>query len=134
MRGLTSLAGLGAAGAAALLLLGAATQPRALSGVQPGQWELAGGPDGAQPVRRCVGQIASLAQYGHDGKACTRVVISDAGDSTVIHYTCADGGFGRAKMTVITPRSLRLEVQGISGNMPFNYVVQARRVGNCPGH
>jgi hypothetical protein len=34
-------------------------------------------------------------------------------------------------MTVITPRSIRIETQGISGDLPFNYVLQARRIGEC---
>jgi len=33
---------------------------------------------------------------------------------------------------LITPRSIRIETQGISDNLPFNYVIQARRVGDCP--
>jgi hypothetical protein len=131
---LTRLGAGAAAGAATLLLLAAATQPKALSGVQPGLWELAGAQGAAKPGRRCVADVAALAQYEHDGKSCTRVVISNEGASTVIHYTCSEGGFGRAKMTVITPRSLRIEVQGISASLPFNYVLQARRVGNCPAH
>jgi hypothetical protein len=134
MRGLTNVAVLGVGGAVALLLLAAASQPKALTGVQPGLWELAGAPGAAQPVRRCVADVAALAQYEHDGKNCIRVVISDTADTTVIHYTCAGGGFGRARMTVLTPRSLRLEVQGISSNLPFNYMLQARRVGNCEAH
>jgi hypothetical protein len=32
---------------------------------------------------------------------------------------------------LITPRSIRIETQGISGDLPFNYVLQARRVGDC---
>ena len=42
------------------------------------------------------------------------------------------GGFGRTKMTVLTPRSMRVETQGISNNAPFNYVLQVRRLGDCP--
>ncbi|HVM37603.1 MAG TPA: DUF3617 family protein [Sphingomicrobium sp.] len=126
--------GVVAAAGAALLLLAAAAQPRALAGVQPGLWELAGAPGAAQPVRRCIADVAALAQHEHDRRTCTRVVISEDGDSTVIHYTCAGGGFGRATMTVLTPRSLRIEVQGISSDLPFNYILQARRVGNCQGH
>jgi hypothetical protein len=128
------LAGWTAAAAGGLLLLGAATQPKALTGVHSGLWELQGAPAARQPVRRCVSDILALAQYEHATKSCTRVVISDSGASTIVHYTCVDGGFGRARVTVITPRSLRLEVQGISSNLPFNYVLQARRIGNCPAH
>jgi len=32
----------------------------------------------------------------------------------------------------VTPRSLRLDTQGISDGLPFHYVAQARRVGDCP--
>ena len=32
---------------------------------------------------------------------------------------------------MLTPRSLRIETQGISDSLPFNYVLQARRVGDC---
>jgi hypothetical protein len=32
---------------------------------------------------------------------------------------------------VLTPRSLRIATQGISGGLPFNYVLQARRVDDC---
>jgi len=61
------------------------------------------------------------------------VVISDKPSETVVHYTCPGGGFGQTKMTVLTPRSMRVETQGISDNAPFNYVLQVRRVGDCPG-
>ena len=57
---------------------------------------------------------------------------SDGPISTVIQYSCPGGGFGRSTLTMITPRSLRIETQGISDNLPFNYVLQARRVGDCP--
>jgi hypothetical protein len=72
-----------------------------------------------------------LAQYEHRQARCTRVVISDKGTETVIHYTCADGGFGQSKVTLLTPRSLRIDTQGISGNLPFHYQLHARRVGEC---
>ena len=56
----------------------------------------------------------SLAQYEHRHKSCSRSVITDNGSSTVIEYSCPGGGFGRSKLTMITPRSLRIETQGIS--------------------
>jgi hypothetical protein len=34
-------------------------------------------------------------------------------------------------VTLITPRSLRIDTQGISGGYPFHYQIHARRVGNC---
>lgn len=121
---------LGAA-AIAVAVLGAARRPAALAVTSGGLWEMSGVPGARAPVRMCVADTAVLAQYEHRGQACTRLVISDNPTAAVIHYTCPGGGFGRSKLTLVTPRSLRIETQGISDNLPFNYVLQARRVGEC---
>lgn len=112
--------------------LAAATTPAALSSIPGGLWEVTR--TGAEPVRLCVADPVTLAQFEHRDSSCTRDVVRDAGTGATIHYTCTGGGFGHSSVKVITPRSLRVETQGISGNAPFKYVLQARRVGNCPGH
>lgn len=117
--------------AIAAVTLGAAQRPAALSVTSGGMWEISGAPAAKVPIRMCVADTAVLAQYEHRGQACTRLVISDTPTAAVIHYTCPGGGFGRSKLTLLTPRSLRIETQGISDNLPFNYVLQARRVGEC---
>ncbi len=58
-------------------------------------------------------------------------VTSDSPSSTVVDYSCGGAGFGHTKIDLITPRSLRIETQGVSDNLPFSYVLQARRVGDC---
>ena len=116
------------------MLLGAAQHPVALAPTSPGLWEISGLPGAAAPLRQCVGDTTQLARIEHRGQNCTQTVVSDLPASTVIHYTCAQGGFGQSKLTVITPRSLRIETQGISASYPFNYVIQARRVANCDVH
>lgn len=133
MRRVGTVAALGAGGAA-LLLLGAAVRPSALAQTSPGLWEISGLPNAGTAVRQCVANTALLARVEHSGQACKQVVISDTETTTVIDYTCTSGGFGRSKLTLLTPRSLRIETQGISANYPFNYVIQARRVGDCPAH
>ena len=67
-------------------------------------------------------------------------MISDGESQAVIEYNCSGGGFGRSKITVITPRSLSIETQGISDNFPFGYKVAGasprrlrRRPGEQPG-
>ncbi len=122
-----------AAGAGGVLTLAAAQTPVALRATSPGLWEITGVPGVKAPVRQCVADPAALAQFEHRGKSCSRSVITDGPSSTVIHYNCPAGEFGESRLTVITPRSLRIETQGISHNLPFNYVIQARRVGDCPG-
>lgn len=120
------------AGAIAALVLTAAQQPSALAGVQPGLWEISGAPGSKGPIRQCIAQVAALAEFEHRGKACTRKTISDHGSSAVVEYSCGNEGFGRSQFNVITPRSIKIETQGISDQLPFNYVLQARRVGECP--
>ena len=127
----TSLALIAAAPAMALALV-AAQQPAALAQTAPGLWEIAGLPGAKAPARECVADVLALAQFEHRAKSCRRNVVGDGPSSAVITYTCAGSEFGRTKMTVITPRSLRIETQGISDNLPFAYVLQARRVGDCP--
>lgn len=126
---------LAAAGGAALVItLGAAQRPKALAPTQPGLWEISGAPGASAPLRQCVASTAELAQFEHRRGTCTRVVTRDTPAWAEIHYTCTGGGFGRSKLTLITPRSLRIETQGISDNAPFNYVIQARRVADCRSH
>ena len=110
----------------------AASRPAALAQVNGGLWELTGA-QFKQPLRQCVADPMLLAQVEHRGKKCSSTVISDNESQTVIEYKCAGGGFGRSKMTVVTPRSLTIETQGISDNFPFGYRLQAHRLGDCGG-
>ena len=105
--------------------------PKALSQATPGIWEMSGVPSAKAPVRQCVGDLLTLAKFEHRGQNCTPKIIRDGPTATTIEYSCSGGGFGRSEVGLITPRSLRIETQGISENLPFNYVLQARRVGEC---
>ena len=120
-------------GGAVLAATALAAAPRsvALAGVLPGLWETTGVPGAKTPRRECVRDVLVLAQYEHRGKSCARTMVSESGATAIIDYDCGGAGFGRSKVTTITPRSLRIETQGISANMPFNYLLQARRVGEC---
>ena len=118
-------------GAAALIAPGAAHNPAALAKASGGLWEISGMPGAGSPLRQCVADVAALAQVEHRGRHCTRTVISDRPTSATIHYSCGGSDFGESDIELITPRSLRISTQGISANLPFNYVIQARRVGDC---
>jgi hypothetical protein len=121
-----------AGGAAAAFALIAAARPSALAETQPGLWEISGAPGARAPLRQCVGDVAALARFEHRSSNCTAKVLKDGGSSTLIEYSCGGAGFGHSEIDVITPRSLRISTQGISGGLPFNYVLQARRVDDCP--
>lgn len=118
-----------------MLLAGAlpgAAPPPVLGQAEGGLWEI--DRPGVAPARLCVANPASLAHFEQRGAACRREILRQSGSSATIHYTCRGGGFGQSTITVLTPRSLRVETQGIAANAPFNYTFQARRVGNCAGH
>jgi hypothetical protein len=118
------------AGAALVLLaLTAAVRPAVFSQATGGLWEVSRSDGGRRNV--CIADPVLLAQYEHLKSRCSRDVIRDLRGRAEIIYSCAGGGFGQSKVEQITPRSLRIETQGISRDAPFHYVVQARRVGNC---
>jgi hypothetical protein len=123
-------------GLAGLLIVGAglpaaALVPHALAPAMGGLWEVSRSASGQNPTRICVASPDQLAQFEHRQRQCSRTVVSDSGTQALISYTCPGGGFGQSKMTLITPRSLKIETQGISDNLPFNYQLHARRVGEC---
>jgi hypothetical protein len=121
------------AGMGALILAAAALPPTIANSA--GLWEISRSASGANAEKRCVPSATVLAQWEHRQIQCTRVVLSSTATSAVITYTCPKGGFGRSQVRVITPRTLRIETQGIAADgFPFNYVLHARRVGNCPAH
>ena len=117
--------------AAAFAATGSAALAGALSQVMPGIWELSGVPGARAPAKACFVSLDQLEEYEHRGHVCSKTVLSDAGTTLIVQYSCGGNGFGRTQVTALTPRSLRIETQGISDGLPFNYVLQARRVGDC---
>lgn len=116
----------------ALLLAAAASAavvPPALHG--PGLWEVSRSASGEKAERRCLADPALLAQWEHKGQHCTRMVISSGTSRAEIHYTCTGGDFGTSRVSVLTPRSVRIHTQGIAKGAPFAYTLHARRIGNC---
>ena len=124
----------GVAGTVALfgvVLAAAAPRSQASGRIVAGHWEIAGLPGAKGPTRQCFGDPLGLAQVEHLGQRCSRNVLRDNGTSILVEYNCRAGDFGRSKLTLLTPRSVRVETQGISDRLPFNYVLQARRLGEC---
>lgn len=122
-----------AAGATTAALAATAAQlPLALAQAQPGLWEINGAPGAATPVRQCLADVALLGRFEHRSSSCSAKTLKDAGTIAQIEYSCGGAGFGHSEVTALTPRSLRISTQGISDGAPFNYVIQAHRLGDCP--
>jgi len=121
----------GAIGTAFLALV-AAAPPSSLTQVQPGLWEIKGVPGVAGVARQCVADVSLLTRFEHRAKNCTEKLLKATGLESEFDYNCGAAGFGHSEVTVITPRSIKISTQGISDGLPFNYVLQARRVADCP--
>ena len=124
-----ALAGATTCGALTLM---AAQQPTALARTQAGLWEISGAPGSKAPVRQCIADLAVLARFEHRANSCTAKVLKTSGSTTAIEYSCGGAGFGHSEVQAITPRALRISTQGISNGLPFNYVLQAHRIDDCP--
>lgn len=119
----------------ALGLFGAAAAlagPKALAQVEGGLWEVTGQQGKKAPVRQCVADPLKLVELDHPGAKCTETVLEDKGTTVRLSLQCSGGGFGQASIKAVTPRNLRVEVQGIADGAPYGHTLQARRVGPCP--
>ena len=112
-----------------LLALTAAVRPAVFAEATGGLWEISRSDGGRRNI--CVPDPVLLAQYEHLKSKCSRDVIRDMQGRAEISYSCGGSAFGQSKIEQLTPRSLRIETQGISGDAPFHYVLQARRLGDC---
>jgi len=101
----------------------------ALKQIEPGLWQLE--VKGRSPRLLCVADPLTLVQIEHDQPGCSRFVVANDPRSSTVHYSCQRNGWGRTTIRVETSRLASIQTQGISRNAPFDYMVEARRVGGC---
>jgi hypothetical protein len=101
----------------------------ALKQLEPGLWQL--DIKGRAAKQSCVAETTALLQIEHDQPNCTRFVIANEAKSATVHYSCQRAGWGRTTVRVETAGLASIQTQGISKNQPFDYSVQARRLGTC---
>lgn len=108
---------------------GAPMSLAALRQLDAGLWQL--DVKGRSPRQICVADPVSLVQVEHAQLGCSRFVIANDPKSSTVHYSCQRAGWGRTTVRVETPRTAVIQTQGISRNAPFDYTVEARRIGPC---
>jgi len=114
------------------LTQGGGNKLSALARLEPGLWQLRNLEDeSARPQSICVADPSVLMQVQHRNSPCSRLVIDNGANTATVHYTCPAGGFGRTTLRAETSRLAKIDTQGISGNAPFAYRAEARRVGAC---
>ena len=103
----------------------------ALAQLETGLWQL--DVKGRAPRQLCLSDPMTLVQIEHDQPGCSRFVIANDPKSATLHYSCQRAGWGRTTVRVETPRAATIHTQGIARNAPFDYAVQAKRIGGCGG-
>lgn len=97
---------------------------------EPGRWELRFR-DTPGVERICVRDGRGLIQLRHPQEQCERVIVADEPYEVTVQYTCRGRGYGRTHIRRETSRMAHIESQGIAEGLPFNFVAEARRVGEC---
>lgn len=101
----------------------------ALGKIERGEWTLRA-PDGSTRSI-CVTDPQALLQLRHRGASCQRFVVENGANGGRVTYSCPGIGNGDTRITVETPRLIRLETQGITRGLPFTEEYEGRRSGAC---
>lgn len=118
-----------------LALLAAEQRPALsmLDQLDRGRWELRMR-DPARTVQSlCLQDARLLIQLRHARQSCERYVVDDEDDNVTVQYTCRGRGFGRTHIRRESARLVQIETQGIADGLPFDFVAEGRRVGDCVG-
>ena len=116
---------------AALATSAAVAPPSALRAVEGGAWAVSQTSRGADSVSLCVADAAQLMQWEHRGEQCRSTILAQSPEQAEVDYTCHGADFGRSHLTMITPRTFRLETQGIHRGGPFAFKLYGQRLGSC---
>lgn len=107
-----------------------AVQLAMLDRLDPGMWEVRMR-DGRQAERICLDHGRRLIQLRHPNLTCRQFVVEDGPAAVTVHYTCPGQGSGRTHLRFESPRLVQIESTGLASRLPFDFVAEARRVGDC---
>jgi hypothetical protein len=104
----------------------------ALEPLQPGRWTLTSR-DADFPARSlCVADADVFLRVRHQPVgACKQFVVANTPSTATVTYVCPGSGSGRTTVRVETPRLVQIETQGIARGLPYDNVIEARRIGEC---
>lgn len=101
-----------------------------LARLSKGEWTIKHR-DGSPDRRICVRSGQELIQLRHAESGCSQFVIEDADSKVTVQYTCPSNGFGRTSIRRETDSLIQIESQGITSNLPFQFIAEARQTGRC---
>jgi hypothetical protein len=107
-------------------------QPLAmLDQLESGRWELRSRDMRSPAEQLCLRDGRRLIQLRHPMANCDRLIVADGSTEVTVQYTCRGRGYGRTHIRRETGRLVQIESQGILDGLPFDFVAEGRRVGDC---
>lgn len=107
-------------------------QPLAmLDQLESGRWELRPRDARGSAEQICLQDGRRLIQLRHPASVCQRLIVSDSPGEVTVQYTCRGRGYGRTHIRRETGRLVQIESQGIVDGLPFDFVAEGRRIGEC---
>ena len=100
----------------------------ALAQVERGEWTLRASDGSTRAI--CVTDPRVLLQVRDRAAGCTNFVVENGANAGRITFSCPTGKTD-TRITVETPRLVRIETQGISRGLPFTEEYEGRRTGAC---
>lgn len=102
-----------------------------LDQLEQGRWELRVRGETGANRQLCLRDGRELIQLRHAAAGCSRHIVDDTAAQVTIQYTCRGAGYGRTTVRRETNRLVQIDSQGIADGLPFAFMAEARRVGNC---
>ena len=100
----------------------------ALAKIERGEWQLRASDGSTRSI--CVTDPRVLLQLRERAAGCTNFVVENEANAGRITFSCPTGKTD-TRITVETPRLIRLETQGIIRGLPFTEEYEGRRIGTC---
>ena len=101
-----------------------------LDRLSPGLWEVRMRQSG-EIERICLDNGRRLIQLRHPNLSCSQFVVEDGPAAVTVHYTCPGQGSGRTHLRFETARLAQIESTGFASRLPFDFMAEARRIGDC---
>lgn len=104
-----------------------------LDRLEGGEWELRRRDEPGPPRHVCLSDARRLIQLRHPGETCRRDIVEDTPGQVTVQYTCPGRGYGRTQIRRESDALVQIDSQGIARGLPFDFAIEARRVGDCRG-
>jgi hypothetical protein len=102
-----------------------------LERVEAGEWEIRDRSSKLPSERRCIGHGRKFIQLRHAQITCRQYVVEDTAKVVTVNYSCPGKGFGLTRIRLENARLAQIETQGVANGLPFDFVAEVRRLGDC---